>query len=244
MVTNITIHARVALNAFVRVSIIVSIFPCMVTIDRIAISIRSNVFIFIHLFLQRTLTGMTTLRRRQYVARPTRIFISCYEPNPFILNSVHIILHLPQTLQNFLIIRITSTINISVVVFCIRFVQLITQRTIIFCTLQYSLSCISRQFPTLLVITIFRFEDTSIIGQRATIPKRSSCEPASHRFQSQTSPFVYTAEVLTTIPTINTAISRIGIRTNLFHHRMERFFLKGHIISRIYHMIDINSFTV
>ena len=58
-------------------------------------STQSGQFSASRVFLQRTLTGMTILGRRQDIARPARIFITSGKPNPFLLNRIHVVKHLP-----------------------------------------------------------------------------------------------------------------------------------------------------
>ena len=95
MITDITIETRITFYAFIRVFVIITIYFSSAIINRVAISVRAYVFIFVDLFLQRTLTGMTILGRRQDVTRPARIFITSGKPNPFLLNRIHVVKHLP-----------------------------------------------------------------------------------------------------------------------------------------------------
>ena len=111
-----------------------------------------------------------------------------------------------------------------------------------------SLSGFFRPSPTIDIIRIFILKYTAQIISilRSTVPQWSSGNPPDKSNQPQTSTFIYTTKVLGSFHIFirHHAISSLCIRHNLFYHRMNRFFLKVHIISRMNHIINIRSFSI
>src|SRR5690606_367707 len=80
----------------VRIAIVIPIVSRTLGVDGIAVAAFRDVFVFIHLFLNRLLSGASAATGRINITNPTLILSPGKKQYEFAFTSIHVVVHLPK----------------------------------------------------------------------------------------------------------------------------------------------------